>query len=181
MISALPAHRVPAEQVHGNSMHPKVRAVLDRGLGKEWNYKELAELLGISTRAAQYLMNTGHLRVSGHPTKETGRSLRRSSGLSVLLYLITHSEEITEADAQPILKKVLPLCTDQILEGVIAACRALISKRSGMLVVVKPAQEARPKAPARETAKPLFIQAEFFPAPHAEPTANPNPSPTQTP
>jgi len=149
MITAQPAHRVPAPMVHGNSMLPKMRAVLDRGLHAEWTSKDLVELLGISERGAQYLMNGPHLKGYTHPTRESDVAVRRASGLSVLLYILKHSDEITEADVLPVMKKMLPLLTDQILEGVMGACRAIISKRSGLLVAVKgdaPAAAAKPQA-----------------------------------
>lgn len=132
------ASKAPAAQVHGNSMLPKVRAVLDRGLGTEWSSGDVQELLGMSERSALYLFENGLLHTSRYPTKEGPyKAIRRTSGLSLLIYILNHSDEITEADAQPIIKKVLPLLTDQILEGVIGACRSLISKRSGVLVAVK--------------------------------------------
>lgn len=137
MITVQPSHAAPAQQVHGLSMHPKVRAILDKGLTHEWTSKEVEELLGLSLRACQYLFSSGLLRITRYPAKSENGTTRCCTGLSLLLYLLEHSEEITEADAQPILKKVLPLLTDQILEGVIGACRAIIGKRSGMLVVVK--------------------------------------------
>ena len=180
MLTAQPAHRAPATQVHGNSMHPKVRAVLERGLGSEWNSAEVQELLGLSERATQYLFSMGALHITRYPSKNTAKTVRRTTGLSLLLYLV----KITEADAQPIVKKVLPLLTDQLLEGVAGACKALISARSGVLVAVKPAAES---APAEESAPgtaaqprtprprpdPYAGMAELFPAASAgEPTAN---------
>lgn len=162
MITAQPSHRAPAKQVHGNSMQPKVRAVLDRGLNHEWTSKEVKDLLNVDVRSAQQLMNGSHLRSFAHPTKRTEKAMRRVTGLSLLLYLIKYSDEITEADAQPIIKKVLPLLTNQILEGVIGACKALINSRSGLLVVVK--DEATPKAPPSSKAAPLMQQPELFPA-----------------
>lgn len=141
MITVQPSHRAPANQVHGNSMHPKVRAVLDRGLNHEWSSKEVKDLLNVDVRSAQQLMNGTHLRSFAHPTKRTEKAIRRVTGLSLLLYLIKYSDEISEADAQPIIKKVLPLLTNQILEGVMGACKALIHSRSSLMVVVKPAAE----------------------------------------
>lgn len=137
MITVQPSHAAPAQQVHGLSMHPKVRAILEKGLAHEWTTKDVSELLGFSERSARHLFESPMLRITRYPAKSENGTTRCCTGLSLLLYLLEHSEEITEADAQPILKKVLPLLTDQILEGVIGACRAIIAKRSGMLVVVK--------------------------------------------
>ena len=192
MLTAQPAHRAPATQVHGNSMHPKVRAVLERGLGSEWNSAEVQELLGLSERATQYLFSMGALHITRYPSKNTAKTVRRTTGLSLLLYLVKNSDEITEADAQPIVKKVLPLLTNQILEGVAGACKALISARSGVLVAVKPAAESAPteeSAPGTATQPPRTPRprpdpyagmAELFPAHEAgEPkdTATPNATP----
>lgn len=137
MITVQPSHTAPAQQVHGLSMHPKVRAILDKGLAHEWTTKDVSDLLGFSERSARHLFNSTMLRITRYPAKNESNTVQSCTGLSLLLYLLEHSEEITEADAQPILKKVLPLLTDQILEGVIGACRAIIAKRGGMLVVVK--------------------------------------------
>lgn len=168
MITAQPSHRAPAQQVHGNSMHPKVRAVLDRGLGAEWTSGDVQELLGFSERSTLYLFENGLLHTSRYPTRETPyKAVRRTTGLSLLLYILTYSDEITEADVQPIIKKVLPLLTDHILEGVIGACKALIHSRSGMLVAVKPAPETpqqEPKPAARPKADPYAGMPDLFPA-----------------
>lgn len=172
MITAQPSHRAPAQQVHGNSMHPKVRAVLERGLDYEWSSKEVKDLLRIDVRSAQQLMNGPHLRSFAHPTKLTEKAVRRVTGLSLLLYLLKHSDEITEADAQPIIKKVLPLLSNQILEGISGACRALINARSSMLVAVKHAEGGMPNAEGgtpkpqtpRPKADPYAGMAELFPA-----------------
>ena len=145
MITAQSSHSAPAKQVHGNSMHRKVRAVLDRGLDHEWSSKEVSDLLGMELRSAQQLMSSVHLKCFAHPTKNTERGVRRTTGLSLLIYLIRHSDEMTEADALPALKKLLPLLTDIMLEGVIGAARAIIQKRQRVLVVVK---EADPQAAA---------------------------------
>lgn len=171
-ITVQPASRAPAQQVHGNSMHPKVRAVLDRGLGAEWTPAEVQGLLKLSMRSAQNLFDSPLLRTSAYPAKNECNTRRYTSGLSLLLYLLAHSDEITEADAQPIIKKVLPLLTNQILEGVMGACKALIHKRSGLLVAVK--QEEAPAAakPAPKAApastEPLMKQPELFPAHQAD-------------
>jgi len=169
-----PSHRAPAEQVHGNSLHPKVQAVLTRGLMQEWDYKSIAALLEISERSSHNLMESGLLNVSRYPAKSLNGCTRRASGLSLLLYLLTHSDEITAEDAQPILKKVLPLLTDSILEGVIAACRALINKRSGVLVVVKPASAppqdggtAARRPPGKAKSLTYGDMPDLFPATHA--------------
>lgn len=169
MITAQPANRAPAQQVHGNSMHPKVRAVLDRGLGTEWTSADVQELLGLSERSAHYLFENGLLHTSRYPTKETTyKAVRRTTGLSLLLYLLEYSDEITEADVQPIIKKVLPLLTNQILEGVAGACKALINARSGLLVAVKPAATETPEQAEKRTprpkADPYAGMAELFPA-----------------
>jgi|GEM_PF-3379301 len=172
-----PSHRAPAEQVHGNSLHPKVQAVLVKGLMQEWDYKSIAALLEISERSSHNLMESGLLNVSRYPAKSLNGCTRRASGLSLLLYLLTHSDEITAEDAQPILKKVLPLLTDSILEGVIAACRSLIIKRSGVLVVVvKPASIGAPpqdggtaarRPPGKAPALKYGDMPDLFPATHA--------------
>lgn len=169
MITAQPSHRAPAQQVHGNSMQPKVRAVLERGLDYEWSSKEVKDLLRIDVRSAQQLMNGPHLRSFAHPTKMSDKAVRRVTGLGLLLYLIKYSDEITEADAQPIIKKVLPLLTNQILEGVMGACKALIHSRSSLLVIVKQdeapaAAKPAPKAAAPAGNEPLMQQPELFPA-----------------
>ncbi|WP_395735140.1 hypothetical protein [Prosthecobacter sp.] len=168
MITAQPSHRAPAQQVHGNSMHPKVRAVLDRGLGAEWTLGEVEELLGVSRRSAQYLFDSHLLAITRYPAKAaSGRTIRSTLGLSLLVYLIKYSDEFTEADAQPIIKKVLPLLTNQILEGIIGACKALINARSSLLVAVKPAPEKpqqEPKPAARPKADPYAGMPDLFPA-----------------
>lgn len=174
MISVQPSHRAPAQQVHGNSMHPKVRAVLERGLGTEWTSADVQDLLGLSDRAAHYLFSSGMLHITRYPSKNTTKTIRRTTGLSLLFYLIQNSDEITEDDAQPIIKKVLPLLTNQILEGVVGACKALISARSSLLMAVKPneapaaakpAPTPAPKSAAAAASNaPLMQQAELFPA-----------------
>ena len=163
MITAMPSHAAPADQVHGNSMHGKVRAVLDRGLDAEWSSKEVAGLLGLDLRGAQYLMcNPELLKSFGHPTKSE-RSLRRTTGLSLLIYILKHSDEITAEDALPITKKVLPLLTDAHLEGVVAAAKAIIQKRRTVIVAVKPAAAAAPTAAPQKQAStaPAELHTEF--------------------
>lgn len=119
-------------------MHPKVRAVLDKGLHHEWTSKDVAELLGIGLRTAQNLFQSEHLRTSDYPTNpNTDGGMRRASGLSLLLYILKHAEELQEADVIAALKKALPLLTDSMLEGVIGAAKAIIQARQGMLVVLK--------------------------------------------
>jgi len=168
MISVQPSHRAPAQQVHGNSMHPKVRAVLERGLGTEWTSADVQDLLGLSDRAAHYLFSSGMLHITRYPSKNTAKTIRRTTGLSLLFYLIQNSDEITEEDALTIIKKVLPLLTNQILEGVMGACKALINARSSMLVAVKPAAEnpkqAEASTPRPTKADPYAGMAELFPA-----------------
>ena len=149
-------------------MHPKVRAVLDRGLSHEWTVSEVQALLGMSLRSTQYLFDSDMLRISMYPARGEKGITRFTTGLSLLLYLLEHSDEITEADAQPIIKKVLPLLTNQILEGVAGACKALINARSGLLVAVKPAAaetaEQAAKRTARPRADPYAGMPELFPA-----------------
>jgi hypothetical protein len=152
-ITVQPSHAAPAQQVHGLSMHPKVRAILEKGLAHEWTTKDVSDLLGFSERSARHLFESPMLRITRYPAKSENGTTRCCTGLSLLLYLLEHSEEITEADAQPILKKVLPLLTDQILEGVIGACRAIIAKRGGMLVVVKAEDKGTGRLGDGETAR----------------------------
>lgn len=149
MVTIQPAHKAPANTVHGNSMQAKFRAVLERGLSAEWTSHELRDLLGISERSAQELLSGPLLKSYAHPTKGSEQGRRRASGLAVLLYLTRFSDEITAEDVLPALKKMLPLLTDAVLEGVISACKALISKRSGMPVIVKTEPRKQPQsAPA---------------------------------
>ena len=141
MITVQPSSSVPPEQVHGLSMHPKVRAVLARGLDEEWTPKDVAELLGMSLRTAQCLFGTGQIHCGRYQGQPGVKTLHRCIGMSVLLYIIDHTDELNQADAVAVLKKLLPLLTDAVLEGVAGACKALISKRSGVLVVVKAKDE----------------------------------------
>lgn len=133
-----PARTAPVDQVHGLSMHPKIRTVLDKGLAHEYDFKEFAALTGLSERSAHNLFERGEfIRVTRYPAKSVNGCKRRVTGLSVLLYLLEHSDEITAADARPIIKKVLPLMTDALLERVISAAQALIRERAGLPVIVK--------------------------------------------
>jgi AraC-like DNA-binding protein len=146
MLTIRPAKDAPAHAVHGLSMQPKIRAVLDKGLEHEYDFKEFAQLTGLSERSVHNLFERGqYIKVSRYPAKSVNGCKRRVSGLSVLCYLIEHSDEITEADTRPIMKKVLPLMTDALLERVINAAQALIRERAGLPVIVK-AEEPSPAA-----------------------------------
>lgn len=176
MLTVASSHRAPAHAVHGNSMHAKIREVLDKGLHHEWDAKSFATLTGLSERSALYIFERGEfLNVSRYPAKSLNGCLRRASGLSVLLYLVNHSDEITAEDVLPALKKMLPLLTDAVLEGVSAACKALIARRSGMPVIVK----TTPPKPRPQQADLFAGMPELFtPAPDgAGETTTPKPKP----
>ena len=176
-----PAKDAPAHAVHGLSMHPKIREVLDKGLGHEYDFKEFSALTGLSERSAHNLFERGeYIKVSRYPAKSLNGCKRRVSGLSVLCYLIEHSDEITEADTRPILKKVLPLMTDGMLERVITAAQALIRERAGLPVIVKTEGEERraesgePKASkaAQRPANVIAMHPEFSFAADLTPAAS---------
>lgn len=149
-LTVQPSHAAPPQQVHGNSMHPKVRRVLERGLAHEWTTKEVEELLKLSPRSCQYLFECGLLAVTRYPAKNENGTKRTCTGLSLLIYLLKYSDEITEADALPAMKKLLPMLTDTMLEGVIGAAREIIRKRQTVLVVVKQAESGERMAESRK-------------------------------
>lgn len=143
--SIQPAKHAPAEQVHGLSMHPKVRAALAKGAHHEWNAKDIAELLGVGMRTAQYMLEQGHIKSTGYQGRGTHQKKhRRALTLSVVNYLLEHAEEITAADGLPIIKTLLPLLPDAVLQGIIAASQALINRRASLPVVVKTEAVAAP-------------------------------------
>lgn len=149
----------PHGQVHGLTMHPKVRAVIARGLDHEWNAHELAELLGVRVRSMQIALEKGTIKTSRYPSANGTRFHRRALGVSVLMYLLDHSDEITAADVLPIIKHALPLLNDDRVRQIIAAGEALLKAREDLPVVVKSA-EPEP-VPAKRAANVIAAHAEF--------------------
>lgn len=164
-----PAKSVPPEATHPLSWHPKVRAVLEAGLDKEWTTKEVAALLGLTVRATQLLFSGGFIKAHSFPTTE-GAAHGRACGAALLTYLLErlgpslHEHELLRA-----LAALLPRMSDTALLMISDAVGRVMRRREHQPVII-----ADPGHAIRRAATRLHVrhaadarQLELFPAPTA--------------
>lgn len=137
------ASTAKAHQVHPQSFHPQVRAVLKRGADHLWPVKEIAQLLDLSERAVQLMLENGVLDSTSYPTRKNvcSRTRKVRSG-SLLLYLVKNSTEMSEADLIASLGIILDQLPTSVLTQMVGYLQQKIARRASRPVLILTAEPA---------------------------------------
>lgn len=162
-----PAKSVPPADAHPLSFHPKVRAVLEAGLEKEWTTKEVASLLGLTVRATQMLFAAGFIKAHSFPTTE-GAAHGRVYGAALLTYLLERlGPALHELDLLRALAPLLPQISDTGLLMIQDAAGRVMRRREHQPVIIADPARSMQRPAARLSVRPAADarQLELFPAP----------------
>lgn len=163
-----PAKSVPPEAAHPLSFHPKVRAVLEAGLDKEWTTKEVASLLGLTVRATQMLFAAGYIKAHSFPTTTEGAAHGRVYGAQLLTYLLERLGPcLHELDLLRALAPLLPQISDTGLLMIQDAVGRVMRRREHQPVIIADPASSMQRPAARLSVRPAADarQLELFPAP----------------
>lgn len=148
----------PPCREHSLSHNPVIRAVIKAGSSKLWGTKDLEELLGVSERSAQCLLADGIPSSLKFPAKGSGRSVRKVTSGSLLLYLLKNAREEPQSEVLAALGLIVDELPTAVLSQLVGFLQKKITRRASRLVVV--VSEAEPGS-----SKPSG-QLDFFTSPN---------------
>ena len=137
----MPVHIQPAtahnrQDTHFLSHHPSVRKVLKAGADKLWCPQEIADIIQVDVRVAQCLLERGTIASTCSPGRGKGlKKRRRCTSASLLLYILSNSQEVPEAEIIASLGLICAQLPDRHLQALSDHCLATIKRRQGRAIL----------------------------------------------